>query len=162
MAERKKKAAASQPEANGTETTPPAAMDASSEERFSQGEQAQRTDWASRTNRDELSNDEPDRRSTYPDPNVPFSIAHHNEAGLQLRKFDRFKQVQLAFASPISGDVEGRLVAAGWRYRPEEKVYTKQFGENGAAAAIVEAKRLYDELVEKLLDEKGIVRSSAR
>ncbi len=130
------------------EPTPTVSMDAPPSKDISHG--------------DSQSTDERDRRTTYPDPNVPFSIAHNNQAGVQLLKSERFKQVQLAFRSPITGEIEGKLAAAGWKYRPEERVYTKQYGDSGAGVSMFEAKRFYDELVEKLLDEKGISRSHTR
>lgn len=171
MAKRKKKEPASQlePTAESTvsaasigEPAPTVSIDAPPSKDVTHGDQAEQQGRASGAWREYVSEDEPDRRTSYPDPNVPFSIAHDTHAGVQLLKYERFKQVQLAFRSPVSGEIEGQLVAAGWKYRPDEKVYTKQYGEQGAGASMIEAKRLYDAIVEKRLDEKGISRSNAR
>lgn len=111
--------------------------------------------WVARLQNKENSQKALGPNPTYPDPNVPFSIAHNNQAGVKLLKFERFKQVQLAFSSPISGDIEGELIATGWKYRPEERVYTKQYDESGAGSTMFDAKRLYDKLVERLSIEKS-------
>lgn len=147
------------PSEHGTTPLPPTTSEAplSENSRETKGES-----WTARTQSDVSSKGESDRRPAYPNPNVPFSIAHNNQAGLRLLKFDRFKQVQLAFSSPVSGDIEGQLVAASWKYRPEEKVYTKQYGEKGTGVAIEEARRFYNELVDQLLTSVGDSREFSR
>lgn len=171
MAKCKKKESASQaetpPDSNFPampvgEPAPTVSIDAPPLKDVSHGDQAEQQGQPSAAGRSSFSENEPDRRPSYPDPNVPFPIAHDNEAGLKLLKSERYKQMQLAFSMPAADDVDRRLVDLGWKYRPEEKVYTKQYGENGAGTAMVEAKRLYEELVEELLDEKGISRRHAR
>lgn len=102
------------------------------------------------------------RKSSFPDPNKPFSIAHNNHAGVRLLKFDRFKQTQLAFREQVSEAMHAQLTEAGYRYRPEEDVYTRQYGNQGEPLAIVEAKRLYDQVVEQVLAETGARRQRGR
>jgi len=165
MTKRKKKAASSaeMSEASNvapTETAPTGSHDAPeiSEKREESPRPEQNMaagDWVSRTQSDPEPKDVPGCRPSYPDPNVPFSIAHNNQVGLRLLKSDRFKQVQLAFSSPVSGGIEEQLVAAGWKYRPEEKVHTKQYSEKGAAVSIEEARRFYNDLVDQLGENLG-------
>jgi hypothetical protein len=119
-------------------------------------------DWVSRTHRDDETKDAPDRRPSYPDPNVPFAIAHNNQAGVRFLKFGRFKQVQIAFANPPSDDVHNQLMSEGWKFREEENVYTRQYGPQGEAAALIDGKRTYSDLVDHLLAESGQRRASER
>src|SRR5437763_619910 len=83
----------------------------------------------------------------------PFQIAHHIQAGLHLYKFPRFKQMQLRFDNDVPPAIADLLHTTGWQYRANEGVYTKQFGHQGQAAAIIEARRLYGELCKKLVPE---------
>lgn len=86
-------------------------------------------------------------------PSGPFSIAHNHAAGIQLLKHGRFKQVQLRFSNTVPPGIEEDLNAHGWRFRPEEGVYTRQYGNEGEGAAIVRARREYGELCQVLAPE---------
>lgn len=141
---------------------PPKTVDAVSRSEASELASEQAT-WADRTATNEPAPaHESARKSSYPDPNKPFSIAHNNQAGVRLLKFDRFKQTQLAFREAVTESLHQRLTEAGYRYRPEEDVYTKQYGTQGEPLAILEAKRLYDALVDQLLQDAGAKRGNER
>ena len=86
----------------------------------------------------------------YPDSNQPFSLAHNHVAGVRLLKFDRFKQVQLQFRDELPRELANQLQEGGWTYRHGEDVFTKQYGSRGEPLAILEAKRLYNRLVDEL------------
>ena len=86
-------------------------------------------------------------------PSGPFSIAHNHAAGIQLLKHGRFKQVQLRFSNAVPQGIEEDLKAHGWRFRPEEGVYTRQYGTEGEGAAVVRARREYGELCQVLAPE---------
>lgn len=81
-----------------------------------------------------------------PGRSQPFSIAHDNVAGVRLLKSAQFKQMQLQFAGDVPDAMHRTLEQNHWRYRPEEGVYTKQFGLEGEAAATISARRLFGEL----------------
>lgn len=144
------------------EPAPTVSIDAPPARDVSHGDQAERQDGEAGTWRSGLSDDEPDRRPSYPDPNVPFSLAHNNQVGLRFLKYDRFKQVQLAFNNPPSDEIHNQLTSEGWTYRQEEDVYTRQYGERGEAAALIDGKRTYNALVDQLLAETGAKRSRGR
>jgi len=81
------------------------------------------------------------------------SLAHHESAGVRLLQHPRFKQTQLQFDRKLPAAIAQRLRQAGWTWRPAEGVYTRQFGSLGEAAAIAEARRLYEELCRELADQ---------
>jgi hypothetical protein len=162
MAKRKKKEPASQaetsvdfnvPGAPVEEPAPTVSIDASPSKDISHGGQVeQQSDQPWRSG---VRDDEPDRRPSYPDPNVPFSLAHNNQVGLRFLKYDRFKQVQFAFNNSPSDEIHNQLTSEGWTYRQEEDVYTRQYGERGEAAALIDGKRTYNALVDHLLAQSG-------
>ena len=98
-------------------------------------------------------------KQNYPDPNKPFSMAKNNIAGVELFKFDRFKQTQLAFRDKPPAELHNQLRQGGWTYRGEEGVYTKQYGGSGEPLALLEAKRLFNKVVEQLTPETAQGRS---
>ena len=152
MAKRKKKEAAAvevpTAETTDTNTVTSATSEVVAEEPRAKPEQA----IAQVTERSE----EP---SKYHDSKVPFSMAHNNEAGIRLLKFDRFKQTQLQFRDKPPTELHQELRKNGWTYRPEEEVYTKQYGGQGEPLALLEAKRLFNRLVEQLTPETAQGRS---
>lgn len=111
--------------------------------------------WVSRTQGEATLPNEAVAKSRYPDPNVPFSLAHSNQAGLRFLKSDRFKQVQLAFNTPPADDIHQQLVSEGWTFRRDEQVYTRQYGSDGEATALIEGKRTYNAIVSELLARAG-------
>lgn len=80
----------------------------------------------------------------------PFQIAHNNLAGVKLFKLPRYKQVQLQFEREVPESIRQELEQDHWRFRPEEGVFTKQYGFDGEAAAIVTARRLFGKLCQQL------------
>lgn len=85
----------------------------------------------------------------------PFNIAHHNVAGVELRKHPRFKQYQFHFRNPVPHEVDQMLKDNGWVFRPTEEVYTKQWGEGGPGVSYVESSRLYKDICEQLAPEQA-------
>jgi len=97
----------------------------------------------------------PKAETSRDEPAKAFSVAHNNAAGLRLLKHSRFKQVQLQFAGDAPPEIREQLEKKHWRFRPEEGVFTKQYGFEGEAAAIISARRLYGELCQKLTRGQG-------
>lgn len=130
--------AASEPATTEAETTPAA---------FHQESSPPSAEEPTKHWRSQYKNDEPPPQDNpYPDPSKPFSIAHHNGAGVRLLKFPRFKQVQLRFEREVPSEVQQQLEQDHWKFRPEEGVYTKQYGVEGEAAAIVQSRRFFVEI----------------
>jgi hypothetical protein len=84
------------------------------------------------------------------DFNKPIPIAANHVAGVELRKFDRFKQMQLQFQNAVPENIQQLLKQNGWTHRPAEGVYTKQYGDSGPGTAYVEARRLFQQLCKQL------------
>ena len=87
------------------------------------------------------------------DPSKPMPIAKNNVAGIELRIHDRFKQMQVLFRDEPAPEIQEQLKKGGWTHRPNEGVFTKQFGAQGKPLAIVEGKRLYHELTKQMAPE---------
>jgi hypothetical protein len=80
-----------------------------------------------------------------------LTLAHDDRAGIRLLKHHRFKQTQLRFERKVPHVAAQRLYLTGWVWRPAEGVFTRQFGNQGEAVAIDEARRLFDALCRELL-----------
>jgi hypothetical protein len=145
---------AAEPASTTASETPSTNAEVGHTERSESSEQGNGS-WVSRTQGEATQPSEAEARSRYPDPNVPFSLAHNNKAGIRFLKSDRFKQVQLAFNTPPADDIHHQLVSEGWTFRRDEQVYTRQYGPEGEGAALIDGKRTYNAIVSEILARTG-------
>ena len=73
-------------------------------------------------------------------------IAENKSPDLQLLVHRRFKQMQLRFDGEVPEKLQMELAKKRWKFRPEEHVYTKQWGFDGESAATELARCFLDEL----------------
>jgi hypothetical protein len=105
----------------------------------------------------EPGDDAPAERKYAPDP---FVFAGDFEAGVRLRESRRFRRSEIEFVDgKPSQPVLDQLKADGFRWSPDEKVWTRPVGVKDAHATRVEAERTYQQVVSMIREEKGISRN---
>lgn len=81
---------------------------------------------------------------------APILLSENKSAGLQLLVHRRFKQVQIRFTGSTAVSFGAALERNFWKFRPDEGVYTKQWGTGGEVAATESARRFFEELCRRL------------
>jgi len=93
-----------------------------------------------------------------PPGSVPFVFRSDLEAGIRLQEDRRFKQIQIAFAERPSDEVRYEIGNEGFRWRSQERVWTKQLDNEKPWQTRADAEALYERVAEMIRDEKGIGR----
>lgn len=99
--------------------------------------------------------DEAEQQRKYaPDP---FAIAGDYEAGVKLLESRRFRRAEITFADgKPSQAVLDQLKADGFRWNPDDKVWTRPIGREDAMATRIEAERTYKAVVDQMRQDKGL------
>lgn len=90
-----------------------------------------------------------------PQPN-PRAWDTNNDAGTEFRTRTDPYESQIAFKEKPSQEVLDYVKQQGFRFRPEDKAWTKPIGFNTKEQDRLAAKRTYAEVVRMTLKEKGI------
>jgi hypothetical protein len=115
------------------------------------------TEAATATLTREPGDDTPQERKHAPDP---FVFAADYEAGIRLRESRRFRRSEIEFLEgKPSQPVLDQLKSDGFRWSPDEQVWTRPVGVKDAYATRVEAERTYKQVVSMIREEKGISRN---
>jgi hypothetical protein len=85
----------------------------------------------------------------------PFGVGSDALAGVRLFDSKRDRQVAFKFNEKPSQPVIDKLKEAGYRWQPADKIWALSYGDSPATARI-ESERLYQELRQMILQEKGI------
>ena len=78
------------------------------------------------------------------------------EVGVKLQEDRRFKQVRIAFAEKPSDDVRQVVREAGFQWRSQEEVWTKQIDPDKAWRTRAEAEALFERVTAMLRAERGL------
>jgi hypothetical protein len=98
------------------------------------------------------------RRQYQPAPD-PFGIASDYVAGVHLSESRRYGKMLLAFDEKPTPEVTGKLKDAGFRWEPQEKVWTLGTYGNPMSARI-EADRVFKEVSKLIREQRGIEHSA--
>ena len=102
----------------------------------------------------EPGDDTPAERKYAPDPLV---LVGDYEAGVRFRESRRFRRSEIEFLEgKPSQPVLDQLKADGFRWSPDEKVWSRPVGVNDAYATRVEAERTFNQVAQMIREEKGI------
>ncbi len=93
------------------------------------------------------------QRVTTPDP---FKIAADLLAGVHLFESRRDGQMAISFDQKPSEEVLGMIKDAGYRWKPQEKVWAHPVRAGSAMSTRIEAEQLYQEVRHMIRKEKGI------
>lgn len=99
---------------------------------------------------------EEQRKYKYPQK---FEWIRDNVAGFTLAEDRRFRQIQIAFAERPNDEVIDLLQDDGFRWRPEDRVWTKQIDREAPAQSRIDAERMANDLSELIREQKGIGRT---
>lgn len=99
------------------------------------------------------------RRQWQPDP---FPLRKINLGAAKdgptatLYRSNKLNQVAIRFDEKPGDEHRARLREAGWRWRCEEQVWTKQLDRERRAASQLEAERLFAEIGDAIREERGL------
>ena len=106
----------------------------------------------------EPGDDTPTERKHAPEP---FLLAGDYEAGVRFRESRRFRRSEIEFLEgKPSQPVLDQLKANGFRWSPDEKVWSRPVGVKDAYATRVEAERTFNQIAQMIREEKGLSVSS--
>ncbi len=91
----------------------------------------------------------------------PFGIASDTLAGVQLFESKRHRQMAIRFGEGRPEDKPNQAIIdkvkeAGYRWSPEDRVWSHQVRPESAMSTRIEAERLYQEVRQMIRQEKGI------
>lgn len=102
----------------------------------------------------EPGDDTPAERKYAPDP---FVFAGDYAAGVRLLENRRFRRSEIEFLEgKPSQPVLDQLKADGFRWSPNEKVWSRPVGVKDAYATRVEAERTFNQVAQMIREEKGL------
>lgn len=93
------------------------------------------------------------KRAFAPDP---FEIAGDYLAGVRLFESRRDHQMALKFDEKPSQAVIDKLKEAGYRWNPDDRIWTQAVWPATAMSTRIKAERLYQEVCQMIRAEKGI------
>lgn len=100
-----------------------------------------------------------DPKVRLPDPFYFQTIclsADKNGPRMRLGRSNRYQQVIMQFDEKPNQDTTDALKHDGWRWRSEERVWTKQLDKDARWRTQADAQRLFQLLGDKLRAEKGL------
>lgn len=104
---------------------------------------------------------EPEERKYKPRAD-PFGIASDFKAGVYLAESRRFRRAELAFDEKPSDTVIAKLKENGYRWSPQDKLWTHPIHREDAMATRIEAERLYQDISKMIREEKNMGEEQAR